>query len=90
MCVNRVRVLDGDEQPVFVKSEFMKEGFNFNVDVHDGARNVFRAWPTEGCVLRVQRVCVCHVCVPGSGRRGPLTEVQIDGWTHVRKRVANE
>lgn len=51
VCLNGVRVLDGDVRMVCVRSGFRSEGYLFSWDGYPGALNVLRAWGTERCVL---------------------------------------
>lgn len=56
MCVNMVRVFDGNVPMVFVKLELRSRGIFPSLDDYDGASTVLRAWRLKRCVLQKQRV----------------------------------
>lgn len=56
MCVDGVRLFNGDVRMVSVKSRIISGGFYSSVCDYDAILNVFSARQTEGFVLREQRV----------------------------------
>lgn len=51
MCVDEVRVLDGDVQTLFTKSESRSGEFRLSLDDCTWALNVLKARRAENCVL---------------------------------------
>lgn len=57
MCVNRVRMFDGDVRVLSVGSELIGRELCSSLDDYHGVLSALRAWRTDGCVLREQTVC---------------------------------
>lgn len=56
MCVNRVRVSDGEVRMVLAKSGLISVGSCSCLHAYESALDVTRAWCVEGCAEHEQRV----------------------------------
>lgn len=56
MCVDGLRLFDGDSRIVFVQSRIISRGVHFSLDDCDEALTVCRSWRTERRVPPEQRV----------------------------------